>query len=63
MEFRIIPFVVLLPSFVAVLVEPNVWVILVVVAFLALLFWSASAAPGLRERRRDVVEVSGRSPA
>ncbi len=59
MEFRIIPFVVLLPGFVAVLVEPNVWVILVVVAFLALLFWSASAARVSVSVGQDVVEVSG----
>lgn len=59
MESRIIPFVVMLPSFMAVLVEPSVWVIVVVVALLALLFWSVSVTRLSVRVGQDAVEVSG----
>ncbi|GEC85654.1 hypothetical protein [Corynebacterium variabile] len=43
-EFRVIPFVILMPSLVAVLVEPVWWVIALVAGLLALLVWAAFAA-------------------
>jgi hypothetical protein len=43
-EFRVIPFIILMPSMVAILVEPTWPVIVVVVGILALLVWAAFAA-------------------
>lgn len=42
-ELRFLPFIILLPSMVAILVEPVWWVIALVVGFLALLVWAAFA--------------------
>lgn len=58
-EFRIIPFVILMPSLMAILVEPVWQVIVPVVGVLALLIWAVFAA-GISVRvGEETVEITG----
>ena len=58
-EFRVIPFIILMPSMVAVLVEP-VWpVIVVVVGILALLIWAAFIARVWVRVGEENVDIAG----
>lgn len=57
-EMRILPFIILLPSAVAILVEPVWWVIALVVGLLALLVWAAFAARVSVRVGEETVDIS-----